>query len=353
LIRNRAPTFLSGRVFTAQEIEEIQETVRVFRRLNWTELVLTVCEHLQWVTPTGRYKVASCGQALVRLERLALVKLPGRRRGRGPEAAVAVGSGTEPEEKVVGTVRDVAPVELEPVRAQEGMRLWNEYVHRYHPLGYRRPFGAHQRYFLVGSGGRRLGCLLFAAAAWALRQRDEWIGWAERDRAQRLNWVVANTRLLLFPWVQVKNLASKALSLAAHRIAADWQERYGYAPVLLETFVDLEHYRGTCYQAANWTRLGVTQGRGRMDRKQQYLSTPRAIYVYPLVTEFRSVLQGAVGVGRRRNGSGQPSRAAGITATATPSRETGAETGGPPAAGAASRARAEASASRHDPEREE
>lgn len=291
--RHQAPTFLCGREFTAQEIQDIQETVRVFWRLSWAELVQTICEHLDWVTPVGRYKLDSCAKALVKLEALGLLNLPPRRAQQRTRASeIAVGARTDPEEEIVGTVRDVRPVTLEPVGAKEAIDLWNEYVQRYHPLGYKRPFGAHQRYFLMGGGGRRLGCLLFAAAAWALRERDQWIGWTERDRAQRLNWVVANTRFVLFPWVRVKNLASKALSLAAQRIRRDWEERYGYAPVLLETFVEVGRYAGTCYQAANWIGLGVTRGRGRMDRGKQYLSTPRAIYMYPLVADFRSFLQG-------------------------------------------------------------
>jgi len=294
------PDFLSGREFSRQEIQEIQETVRVCRRLSLKELVQTICEHLDWVTPAGRNKLASCAKALQQLEALGLVKLPKlcASKQRKGERAIVVGAGSAAEEEIAGTVREVGPVEVQPVGGKEAMQLWNEYVQRYHPLGYKRPFGAHQRYFLVGRGGRRLGCLLFASSAWALRERDAWIGWTERDRQQRLNWVVANTRFLIFPWVRVRNLASKALSLAAQRIRKDWEERYGYGPVLLETFVEVARYRGTCYQAANWIRLGETRGRGRMDRHTRYLSTPRAIYVYPLVPEFRAFLQGASGAGQ-------------------------------------------------------
>jgi hypothetical protein len=294
---NATPSFLSGRDFSAQEIQDIQETVRVYWRLSWTELLQTICEHLDWVTPAGRYKVASCAKALLKLEGLGLVKLPARRAQPWKETEIVVGAGTAAEEEIAGSLEEVAPVEVEPVGGKEAIQLWNEYVHRYHPLGYKRPFGAHQRYFLVGRGGRRLGGLLFASSAWALRERDAWIGWTERERAQRLNWVVANTRFVIFPWVRVLNLASQALSLAARRIRKDWEERYGYGPVLLETFVEEARYRGTCYQAANWIRLGETRGRGRMDRHTRYLSTPRAIYVYPLVPEFRTVLQGQRGAG--------------------------------------------------------
>lgn len=287
-----SPTFLCGRNFTSQEIRDIQETVCVFSRLSWNELVLTICEHLAWITPAGRYKVDSCVKALRKLAGLGLVKLPAKRPCKGSQQRIIASARTDLEEELVGTVRDFEPIEVEPVSGKERIGLWNEYVERYHGLGYKRPFGAHQRYFILERSGRRLGCLLFASSAWALSVRDTWIGWTEQDRAQRLNWVVANTRFLIFPWVRIRNLASKALSLAAGRIRQDWEQRYGYGPVLLETFVEAERYRGTCYQAANWIRLGMTAGRGRMDRHTRYLSTPKLIYVYPLVPDFRFHLRG-------------------------------------------------------------
>ena len=190
------PTFLSGREFTPKEIRDVQETVRVFWRLSWAELVQTICEHLDWVTPAGRYKVDSCAKALIKLEALGLVTLPTRRECKASKQEIVFGTRTDAADDIEGTVRDIAPVALERVAGRQQIGLWNEYVHRYHPLGYKRPFGAHQRYFIVGS--RRLGCLPFASSAWALAERDAWIGWTERDRAQRLNWVVANTRFCFF-----------------------------------------------------------------------------------------------------------------------------------------------------------
>jgi len=221
-----------------------------------------------------------------------VVQLPCKRLCRRSSQKVPIGERTDPEREAVGSVHDIAPVAVEPVTDKVEMRLWNEYVQRYHRLGYRRPCGAHQRYFITGEGGRRLGCLMFGPSAWALAARDRWIGWSKQDRTQRLNWVAANTRFLLFPWVRVKNLASTALSLAAKRIRQDWQSRYGYKPVLLETFVEPDHYRGVSYRAANWILLGVTTGRGRMDSRMQYLSTPKLIFAYPLVDDFRSILRG-------------------------------------------------------------
>lgn len=289
-----APVLLCGRYFTPRELHEIQETVRMFPKLSLRELVLTVCENLDWTTPTGQYKIASCIQLLDKLEAQGLVCLPAKRgdRTRNTGDRVTISPRTQARPPIEGNVAELEPIDLEPLRTQERIRLWNEYVHRYHTLGYKRPFGAHQRYFIVSGAkpDQPLGCLLFSAAAWALAVRDEWIGWTQAERSQRLNLVLNNTRFLIFPWVRVPNLASKALSVAAKRIRSDWQARYGYQPVLLETFVDPEKYRGTCYQAANWILLGQTAGRGRMDRHTQYLSTPKLIYVYPLVADFRAYL---------------------------------------------------------------
>lgn len=297
------PQVLSGRAFTRQEIRDIQETVGMYPRLSRTELVLTLCEHLGWVTEAGHYKVIACGKALEKLEARGLLQLPARRRlrgGWGRRESIVLSADTAPEAEILGSVHDIAPVAVEAVRAKAERQRWDEYVERYHRLGYKRPCGAHQRYFVVGGDGRKLGCLLFAASAWALAERDAWIGWTASQRAQRLKLVVGNTRFAVFPWVRIKNLASKALSLAAQRIGEDWQQRYGYRPVLLETFVEVERYRGTCYQAANWIYVGQTQGRGRMDRYHQSQSPVKAIYVYPLVRDFRRILCGPASRGGLR-----------------------------------------------------
>ena len=295
---------LCGRIFTQQELQEIQDIIRLFSKLSQTEIAKTICEMLSWFAPNGKYKLESCRELLKKLESKEWISLPEKRHARSPRKEQAHSpSQIEAEPEIKGVLTDLGPIELQPVRNQEDIRLWNAYVDRYHMLGYKRPFGAHQRYF-IWSGApekRRLGCMLFSASAWALAGRDTWIGWSKEDRSQRLHWIVNNTRFLIFPWVKVKNLASKALSLAAKRIGSDWKERYGFEPVLLETFVDVEHYKGTCYQAANWIKLGLTVGRGRMDRHNQHLSSPKQIYMYPLRPDFRVYL-----LGEPREGRGTP-----------------------------------------------
>jgi len=286
---------VSGRYFNFQELIEVVETVRMFPRLSRRELAQTICENLGWVTPAGKYKIASCIQLFSKLEAQGLIELPEKQveANHDPSSPIEFSERTEEGEMLEGTLRDLGAVYLEPVMGRDAIGYWNEYVHRYHVLGYRRPFGSHQRYFILSEkAAKPLGCLLFAAAAWALSPRDRWIGWEESDRSQRLNLILNNSRYLIFPWVRVKNLASKVLSLAAKRIRDDWQYRYGYCPVLLETFIDPEEYRGTCYRAANWIYLGRTQGRGRMDRYKKRLLSRKDIYVYPLIRNFHASLRG-------------------------------------------------------------
>ncbi|MBS3947577.1 MAG: DUF4338 domain-containing protein [Dethiobacter sp.] len=291
-----APVLLCGRYFTLDELLEIQQTVHLFSKLSRAELTNTLCENLGWVTPTGQYKTASCKELLEKLERQGLISLPAKNEyKRREKKGINIGPQTAAAALVEGIVVEYEPIILSPVRMTSDFRLWNEYVHRYHTLGYKHPFGATQRYFIVSGAGQKLGCLLFAAAAWALEARDAWIGWSEVDRSLRLNLILNNTRFLIFPWVRVKNLASKALSLAAKRIQNDWQERYGYSPVLLETFVDPEKYRGTCYKAANWIFVGQTAGRGRTEMHNKRPFSRKHIYVYPLHREFRAILCGQRG----------------------------------------------------------
>jgi len=288
---------LCGREFTQKELDEIIETVIIFKNLSRKEIALTICDLLEWYTPAGNYKERSASNLLIKLESEGKFQLPQKDKSKmhSKQSKPKITTRTDPREVLIGTISDYYPLKLELIKNKSERLLWNEYVERYHVLRYKRPFGARQRYFIIGNVNCKeeiLGCLLFSAAAWALEERDKWIGWEERHRSLYLNGIVNNTRFLIFPWVKIKNLASKALSLVAKRIRADWKDRYNYEPVLLETFVDKEKYDGACYKAANWIYLGDTKGRGRQDRNNEKLSSPKLIYMYPLVKDFRSYLKG-------------------------------------------------------------
>lgn len=162
-------------------------------------------------------------------------------------------------------------------------------IHRFHYLGYKRLAGAQLRYLLQAEAGL-LGAVGFGASAWKVASRDRWIGWSDSQRKGCLHLVVNNLRFLILPWVQSKNLASWTLAACARRLRSDWQKRYGYSPVLLETFVERERFEGTCYKAANWVLLGATEGRGKLDRYCKKELPVKLVYVYPLEKNFRAVL---------------------------------------------------------------
>ncbi|MHB1829650.1 MAG: Druantia anti-phage system protein DruA [Steroidobacteraceae bacterium] len=174
-------------------------------------------------------------------------------------------------------------------RTKRDSRLWNEYIQRYHYLGYNPLPGAQLRYF-VAIDGQFVALLGFGAAAWKTAPRDQFIGWTEQQRRSNMHLIVNNARFLILPWVQSKGLASKILGRIARQLPTDWQRRYGYRPVLLESFVQSDRFRGTCYKAANWLHVGQTTGRGKLDVTHQYAIPVKDIWLYPLQRSFRQAL---------------------------------------------------------------
>lgn len=257
-IESLESTTFSGRRFTRKQLTKVVDTIQMFPKLSRKELALTLCEHLSWKSPNGSLKVNSAVDFLEKLEELGLVSLPAKRGSgkKSPDRVVLTAHSNE-KSRICGALDEFSPIELTLVDTQQERQLWNEFMARYHYLGYKRPFGAHLRYFIVAKGcnEEKIGCLLFASSSWALSSRDKWIGWKSWQRAKRLHLIIANSRFLLFPWIKVPNLASHVLSLIPNQIGIDWPQKYGYKPVLVETFVDSEKYTGTIYKAANWRLL--------------------------------------------------------------------------------------------------
>ena len=280
---------------TPQELEAARQTVRWCSGLSRSELARTICEHWGWVTASGAHQVTACLKVLEEWEARGLLRLPGKRRMTRWNTDRACGAvptpRTQPGAPLVGELPTAGSVGLEVLHSRARGQLWNEYVDRYHYLGYRQPFGCHLRYFILSSVGV-LGCVLLAGAAKALAARDQWIGWDRRCRQRNLPWVINNTRLLIFPWVRVRHLASQVLGQLARRVPPDWQARWGYEPLLMETFVDPDRFSGTCYRAAGWLALARTTGRGLARAGQHYQSTPKLIYVKALAADFRQRLCG-------------------------------------------------------------
>jgi hypothetical protein len=210
---------------------------------------------------------------------------------------VPVTAQSQPQAPLEGSAGQYEPLRLMVVGgASADSRLWMELIQRHHYLGYRVPVGAQLRY-LVRSGrtaDQVLACLQWTSAAWKMAARDRWIGWNAEERARNLLYIVNNSRFLILPWVRIKGLASKILAHCARQLPEDWQRRYGYRPLLLETLVDGQRFAGTCYRAANWIPLGQTQGRGRMDRHHQADGSARKlVFVYPLCRHVQQRLREA------------------------------------------------------------
>jgi len=308
-IESLPKTTFSGRQFTRKQLTQVQETVLTFSNLSRMELARTVCEHLSWKTPRGTLKVQSGLTLLEALEAHGVIALPPKRMAKAPVRRVPSFDVHPDCPAVQGPLADLAPISLRPVTTQEDRERWKAYLQTYHYLGYKHPFGAHLGYFIVSEPlGQELGCFVFSAsAAWTLAPRDEWIGWDEKQRKKRLSLILSNDRFLIFPWVEVPNLASYALSLATRQIAEDWERAHGYRPVLIETFVDPTRYLGTCYRAANWRHLGRTQGRGRDDSRHERLETRKDIYVYPLRSDWNlCLLQGHPRVDQKKRYRNDP-----------------------------------------------
>lgn len=280
-----------GRELSSSDLEAIRRLIADHPTASRARLSRLVCELLGWRRADGRLKDMSCRVAMLRMQEDGLVRLPSPRNGnnngkpylrRTPRA--------EPEPLLMAaSPKDLGEIELQIVTDRCDSHLHNEYIDRYHYLGYQPLPGAQLRYF-VRAGSRVIGLLGFGAAAWKIRPRDRFIGWSAGQREQRLHLVTNNARFLILPWVRCKNLASYILAQAARRLARDWQLRYDYSPVLLETFVETPRFRGTCYRAANWTLLGETQGRGKLDIHHQAAVPKKAVWVCPLRTDFRNVL---------------------------------------------------------------
>lgn len=286
------PIIQSGREITTADIQHAREVIELFSGLSRNELARTLCEHWDWVTASGAHKVDACVKLLEKLEAQGAVRLP-EKHNNGAGGSKQVVSATErtdaPPCEISGQLSDVGPVRLVMASSAEAKGLFDEYVQRYHYLGHKKPFGFRRRYFVESDQGR-LGCILLAGAARALAVRERWIGWSRGQRQKNLPWVVNNTRFLLFPWVRVRHLASHVLGQLARRVRRDWEEAWGFQPVLLETFVDPARYSGVSYRAAGWRLLGMTTGEGLRRPGRSYRTTPKAIYARPLVPDFREQL---------------------------------------------------------------
>lgn len=276
---------ICGQSLSSELVDFIEKKGREISR---RQLSRELCQRFDFKTTAGRLKEMACRKTLAKLVREQRIRLPDRAR---PRTVARKKKAQLPCLPLEGSLDRFGPVEIvlvEKARSRLG-KIWNQWAD-HHPLGRGPLCGAQLRYLIRSKSGEWLGLLAFSASAWALEARDEWIGWSRSEREINLRKIVCNSRFLILPGVKIPHLASHVLGKVCRRLPADWRQRYGVEPVLVETFVD-PAFSGRCYAAANWKKVGPTKGRGRQDSRRKRSIRLKQIWMYPLKKDFRKRLQ--------------------------------------------------------------
>lgn len=289
-----------GQVVTVEDIAFIQQLIAENPGVSRRGLSAKLCEAWQWRQANGALRDMVCRGLLLMLHRARQIELPQvrfqppnpfTRRATPPPMLID----TTP---LSGPLRNIRPVELQPVRRTPEEPLFNSLMEHYHYLAYEQPVGEHAKY-VAWAQGRPIACLAWSSAPRHLASRDCYIGWSAEARRRNIRFIAYNTRFLILPWVTVPHLASHILSRMVQRVSADWEQMYGHPIYFLETFVDPERFRGTCYRAANWVLLGRTTGRGKDDQTGRPNRSIKEVLGYPLDRRFRQLLGDAEACPRR------------------------------------------------------
>ena len=280
-----------ARVISSQDILYIRELIARYPNESRRTLSTMLCEAWQWKQPNGALRDMVCRGMLLMLDRAGQIELPpvkfvphnplARRIRPAP-----VEIDTTPLE---GGLDQIQPLEFVQVRRSGDEPLFNGLMEEHHYLGYEQPVGELLKY-LVWAQGRLIACVAWSSAPRHIGSRDRYIGWSAEARRRNIRLVAYNMRFLILPWVRVKHLASHILGRMAARISEDWQRMYGHPIYFLETFVDPERFRGTCYRAANWVLLGNTTGRGKQSNSYVPNRSIKQVLGYPLTKRFRERL---------------------------------------------------------------
>lgn len=292
------PGIYQGRFLDEGQIAQIRELIARHPQWHRRRISEELARLWEWRSPSGQLKDMAARTLLLKLHERGWIELPERRRvpvnrmARRKPVEAELFPARDREEVNVGLL-ELVPLGLEEISREKHAGKQAEFLRlleRHHYLGHRGTVGENMQYLVHDAQGHVLACVLFGAAAWQCRARDEHIGWDAATRARGLCFVTNNTRFLILPWVRVPHLASHVLGRITRRLSGDWQEKYGHPIHLLETFVDTSRFAGTCYRAANWRMVGMTTGRTRQNKTQIPQAAPKAVWLYPLLKDFREAL---------------------------------------------------------------
>jgi hypothetical protein len=280
-----------GRNYTQHEVDEIRALIGANRQASRRGLSLLLCAQWRWVQENGAPKDAVCRGLLLALWRAGLIELPaarwsGLRARRRPQVV-----GEIDQTPLCVPLQELAPLELQQVRRTQDEALFEHLIQTHHYLGYTRPVGEHLK-FMVRWRERPIACFAWSSAPRHLAPRDRYIGWSAQGRRENIRFVAYNSRYLIMPWVHVPHLASHLLGRMTRQLSAEWSRVYGHPVHFVETFVDTERYRGTCYRAANWVFLGRTTGRGKDDQTRLPNRSIKDVLGLALTRSFRERLGG-------------------------------------------------------------
>ena len=311
-----------GHDFSAKQILLIRDLISNHPEFSRLQIARQACLLFDLNQSNGKIKLTQTNSILQRMDMDNVITLPPPRktsksnRQKRPLINSFPKSGKQIKLKTV----DIRHLRFIPVYSKKDSTLWREIIEAFHYIKASRLFGAQLRYLVYGDktlpatidrfksgnyndtgrhwakfyndsdrGKHLVAALGFASAAWRLSSREAFIGWSEKQREVNLRLVVNNVRFLILPWIKSKYLASRILGGIAKQLPIDWEARYNYRPVLLETFVQIDRFKGTCYKAANWIQIGQTEGYSLVSRYKKHASTKR-VFVYPLCSDFRKKL---------------------------------------------------------------
>ncbi len=286
------PLTIRRRIINSKELDLIQATVNQHWDKGRTHISRVLCQQWNWIQPNGRLKDMACREVLLTLFRKELITLP-------PAKSVRINQNRNrnvplveiDKNPICKNISDLKNVELKMVRHTDLEPLYNSLIQEHHYLGYCQIVGNHLKY-IAFADGRPVACLGWGSAAWSVKSRESFIGWSKSVKEKNLHFVANNTRFLIPSWIQVKCLASKILALNAKRISNDWLNIYHYPLYLLETFVEQDRFKGTCYKAANWIRTGQTKGTAKRGHDHLFHGKIKDVYLYPLRKNFKQKLMG-------------------------------------------------------------
>jgi hypothetical protein len=280
-----------SRIITSEDVNFLVRVIADNPQESRRALSIRVCREWDWVQPNGVLKDGVCRGLMLKLHREEHIKLPPRRQPPtgGRQAKQKIKKLKIDQAPILSTVKELQPIEMRQVRRTRLEPLFNSLIEQHHYLGYTQPVGEHLKY-IVFAAGRPIACFVFSSAPYSIRHRDRFIGWSPEILGKNRHLLAYNSRFLILPWVKVPHLASHLLAKCARGISADWQTLYRHPVFWLETFVDTELFKGTCYRAANWIFLGNTSGRGKYNKTQKQLTSIKAMYGFPLVKQFRQLL---------------------------------------------------------------